>query len=179
MDNLGFSMGPEGSSLAQKMAILKFICEHHPEDIDLKFICELFGWPMHTVKVHYMASDPAWDPQSAALKRKKRSTKKLDDKLISSIKHDYIFGHLSKTQIARKYGVHIHTVIKYLKDEEMKDTNIVDNKIITEAKKMEVISHYKRSGPAFNVISLKTGLNPDDVRDIIREYEGTKNGEDD
>lgn len=170
MDNLGFSMGAEESSLAQKIAILKFICEHHPEDIDLKFICELFGWPMYTVNAHYMASDPAWNPQSVALKRR-WSTKKLDDKLISSIKHDYIFGHLSKTQIARKYGVNIHTVMKYLKDEEMKDTNIVDNKIITEAKKMEVISHYKRSGPVFNVISLKTGLNVEDVRDIILEYD--------
>ena len=79
---------------------------------------------------------------------------------------DYIYGHLSELAIAKKYGIHINTVKKYVAGEQRmaKTSTLSDDKV------SEIIKRYKRHGMAPKIISMETNTDPDLVRDTILNY---------
>ena len=145
-----FEIEPNAVKDFAKIAALKIICEKHPEEIDAKFVCEIFGWEQGKVNK----------------RNNKRGRAGLSEELVSSIKHDYIYGHLSELAIAKKYGVHINTVKKYVAGEP----RISKTSVLSNDKVSEIIKRYKRHGMAPKIIAMETNTDPDLVRDTILDY---------
>ena len=149
-----FEIEPNGVKDFAKIAALKIICEKHPEEVDAKFVCEIFGWELEQ------------EQEKVNKCNNKRGRAGLGEELVSSIKHDYIYGHLSELAIAKKYGIHIKTVKKYVDGEP----RISKTSRLSNDKVSEIIKRYKRHGMAPKIIAMETNTDPDLVRDTILDY---------